>query len=133
MNNKIRTNSLPAIAYARLPRFAKHCGQGFRRGQAGYNQRAHFFWALVTISVCSLFIYIYAINATARNIAASQDLERRMVNISANFNSLEFAYIELRNNITLELAYQYGFREVKSTLYVSRAHSPSLSFNTVKR
>lgn len=98
-----------------------------------YDPRVYFFWTLVTISVLSLFIYIYAINTTARNIALSQDLERQMANISVNFNSLEFAYIELRNNVTLELAYQHGFQEAQSPLYVSRNSSQSLSFNTLNR
>ncbi|MDP3875337.1 MAG: hypothetical protein Q8Q22_02360 [bacterium] len=98
-----------------------------------YDQRVRFFWALVAISMLSLFIYIYAVNATARNIAIRQDLEKQMANMSANLNSLEFAYIELRNNITIELAYDHGFREAKSPLYVSRARPASLSFNTLSR
>lgn len=98
-----------------------------------YDQRTHFFWTLVIISMLSLFIYIYAVNATARNIAMRQDLERQLTNMSVNFSALEFAYIELKNNITIELAYNHGFREVKSPLYILRAYAPSLSFNTLNR
>ncbi|MDO8729170.1 MAG: hypothetical protein Q7K26_04800 [bacterium] len=107
MNNKIRTNL--------------------------YNQRVRLFWVLVSISILSLFVYIYAINAIARNVAVSQDLEKKMTNISTNFNSLEFKFIELRNKVTMELAYQHGFQEVKYPLYISKTRSSSLSFNTVKR
>ena len=110
-----KTISLPAKALA----------------SAGYDDRVHFFWVLVALSILSLCVYIYAINATTRNIAVRQDLERRVASISFNLDSLEFAYIELRNNVTIELAYQHGFREVKSPLYVSRAHRASLSFNTL--
>lgn len=107
---------------------------GERGGKAiSYDNRAYFFWILVTISILSLSIYIYAINSTARNIATRQSLERQVAKVSANLDSLEFAYIELKNNVTMELAYQYGFREVKSPLYVSRAHSSALSFNTLNR
>jgi len=98
-----------------------------------YDQRVRLFWGLVAISIISLSVYIYAVNAIARNIAIKQDYEREMARISSDFNSLEFAYIELRNNVTMELAYQQGFQEVKSPLYVSRAYSPSLSFNTASR
>ena len=98
-----------------------------------YNQRVYFFWGLVTISIFSLLVYIYGINTIIRNVATRQELEKQVANISVNFNSLEFTYIELRNKITMELAYQYGFREIESPLYISRAHSPSLSFNTIKR
>ncbi|PJA37087.1 MAG: hypothetical protein CO183_00130, partial [Candidatus Zambryskibacteria bacterium CG_4_9_14_3_um_filter_42_9] len=85
-----------------------------------YDKRILLFWSLVAVSIFSLFIYIYAINATARNIAVRQDLEKKIVAISANLNSLEFSYIELRNNVTIELARQHGFTEAKSPLYVSR-------------
>lgn len=87
----------------------------------------------MAVSMLSLFIYIYAVNVTARNIVVRQDLERQMANISVNLNSLEFDYIELKNNVTIELAYDHGFREAKSPLYVSRTRPASLSFNTLSR
>ncbi|MDO8590188.1 MAG: hypothetical protein Q7R69_02855 [bacterium] len=98
-----------------------------------YDHRARVFWILVAISILSLFAYIYAIHATARNIATRQNLERQMAKISANLGSLEFDYIELKNNVSLELAYQHGFREAKKPLYVSRTSVTSLSFNTLSR
>lgn len=98
-----------------------------------YDHRARLFWILMMVSVLSLLAYIYAIHATARNIATRQNLERQMAKISTNLGSLEFSYIELKNSVTLELAYQHGFREVKSPLYVSRARTAPLSFNTLKR
>lgn len=98
-----------------------------------YDRRVYLFWILVFISTISLFTYIYAVNAIARNIAIKQDLEKQITNISNDFNSLEFAYIELRNNVTMELAYQHGFQEVKSPLYISRINPQSLSFNTLSR
>lgn len=107
----------------------------FRQGRVGaisYDNRMRFFWALVTLSMFSFVIYVYAINTTARNVALRQDLERQIADISVNLNSLEFAYIELKNNVTIELAYHYGFKEVINPLYVSR-HPLSLSFNTLER
>ena len=95
--------------------------------------RARYFLVLAGLSLASLLCYMYAINITARNIALAQDLEAKIRETSANLNSLEFAYIELRNNVTLELAYQYGFQEVKNPLYVERTRPASLSFNTLTR
>src|SRR3989338_599266 len=80
-----------------------------------YDNRVRFFWTLVTISALSLFTYVYAINVTARNIAVRQDLEKQITNISASLDSLEFTYIDLKNNVTMELAYYYGFKEVNSS------------------
>lgn len=112
-----KTISLPAKALA----------------SAGYHSRVRFFWVLVAISILSLSVYVYAINTIARNIATRQDLEGQIVKMRAGLDSLEFAFIELKNNITIELAYDYGFKEVKTPLYVSRARPASLSFNTLSR
>lgn len=98
-----------------------------------YEDRARFFWVLVSISILSLFVYIYTINVTARNVALGQNLERQMARVGADLDSLEFTYIKLKNNVTLELAYQQGFKETKNPLYVSRRANTSLSFNTLNR
>ena len=98
-----------------------------------YENRVRFFWTLVAISILSFSAYIYAINVTTRNIATRQGLERQIAAVSTNLDSLEFTYIELKNDITIELAREYGFREVSNPLYVSRALSTSLSFNTLDR
>ncbi len=98
-----------------------------------YHSRVRFFWILVAISIVSLGVYVYAVNTIARNVAIRQDLERQIGKTTAGLDSLEFAYIELKNNITIELAHYYGFQEVRSPLYVSRAPSLSLSLNTLNR
>ena len=98
-----------------------------------YDQRVRFFTILIAISALSIFAYIYAINATARNIAIRQNLERQIADVSMKLDSLEFAYIELKNNVTMELAYQYGFHEATTPLYVSRTRPVALSFNTIRR
>ena len=99
----------------------------------GYDNRVRLFWTLVTFSILSLFVYIYAINNTARNIAVRQNFEKQITDTSTKLDSLEFAYIELKNNITIELAHNYGFQEVRNPLYVSRTSRASLSFNNSRR
>lgn len=98
-----------------------------------YTHRAYFFWAMAALSVLSLAIYVFAINATARNIARGQEFERQIAQIGDSLDSLEFTYIGIKNNVTLELAHQYGFREVKNPLFVSRSSDNSLSFNNIRR
>ena len=98
-----------------------------------YQDRVRFFWIMSAVSILSLFIYIYAINVTARNAALGQNLERQMARDGANLDSLEFAYIKLKNNVTLELAFERGFKENRNPLYVSRTPNNSLSFNTLNR
>ena len=104
-----------------------------RVGVISNENRLRVFWTLVTISMVSLLAYMYAINITARNIAHRASLEREVADISTGLDALEFEFIELRNNVTLELAYEKGFKEEKSPLFVSRSKAASLSFNSVSR
>mgnify|MGYP003393103141 CR=1 FL=1 len=94
-----------------------------------YNHRVRFFWTLIAVSSLALFTYIYTINVTARNIAERETLEREIERISTNLDSLEFSYVKLKNNVTLELALGRGFRETRNPLYISRSRVSSLSFN----
>lgn len=99
-----------------------------------YEDRERAFWFLVSASLLSLIIYIYAINAAAHHIAVRQNLEKQVAETSARIGSLEFNVIALKNNVTLEVARSYGFEEVKAPLYVSRSASlNTLTFNTVKQ
>lgn len=95
--------------------------------------RQRFFWFLAGICFFSLILYIYAIEATARNVALRANLETRVAEANGQLSSLEFAYIELKNNVSIELARSYGFEEVGSPLYVSRSTANSLTLNTESR
>lgn len=112
------------------------------RGTAGsaassalsYDNRQRFFWTLASACLLSLGLYIYAVNATAHNVAMRAALETEASSLNANLATLEFRYISLKNEVTLETARQYGFTEVKEPTYVSReASASSLSFNTQTR
>ena len=107
-------------------------GEGTTRA-ISFDNRQRLFWFLIGVSVFSLVMYVYAINAAAHHIAVRQDLERQSAEISASLSSLEFTSIELRNAITIDTAREYGFAEVKEPLYVSRGASNSLTLNTVTR
>ena len=98
-----------------------------------YDTRAKIFFALVTVLAVAFATYIYAINAAARNIASSQAIETEVNNMSRDLDSLEFAYIEMRNNVTIDTAYEKGYKEERSPLFVSRNKSASLTFNTINR
>ncbi|MEK7175890.1 MAG: hypothetical protein AAB695_00755 [Patescibacteria group bacterium] len=98
-----------------------------------FEDRRRFFWFLAGICFFALVLYIYAIEATARNIAMRANLETRVAEAEGKLSSLEFAYIELKNNVSIELARLYGFEEIKTPLYVSRDAANSLTLNTVRR
>lgn len=95
--------------------------------------RERFFWGLVSVSLCSLLIYVYAINAAAHHIAVRQNLEKQVERLNGDLSVLEFETIALKNGVTMEVATNYGFSEVREPLYVSRDAENSLTLNTVKR
>ncbi len=98
-----------------------------------YENRAKAFWALSFVCLACLVIYIYAVNATARNVSLRASLEREANDLNTEIASLEFQYIARTNNITPEIARQYGFVETAEPLYVSKGEDSSLSFNTQNR
>lgn len=99
-----------------------------------FDDRTKAFWFMTSVCLLSLGVYVYAINSTARNVAMRAELERSAAEISAELATLEFQYIALKDDVTIELAHVYGFQEVKEPLYVSRGgEKNSLSFNTQTR
>ena len=95
-----------------------------------FEDRIKLFWLLVAVVISSLALYVYAINATARNIAMREHLEREVAQVSSNLSLLEFEYIALKNGITAETASELGFEEAREPLYVSRDAEDSLTFNS---
>lgn len=93
------------------------------------DSKANIFWFMVGVSLLSLFVYFYAINSIARSTAMRQNLEAQVVDAAGRIGTLEFAYIELKNNITSEVAANYGFKEVKKPLFVTRTTGSALTLN----
>ena len=107
---------------------------GERRSIAlSYESRQRFFWFMAGACLFSLILYIYAIEATARNVALRANLETRVAEAEGSLSTLEFAYIQLKNGVSIETARQYDFEEVRTPLYVSRDNPDSLTLNTVSR
>ncbi len=105
-----------------------------RSRSISYEDRERAFWFLVSASLLSLIVYVYAINAAAHHIAVRQNLEKQVAETNASLGSLEFNVIALKNNVTLEVAQSHGFTEVKAPLYVSRTASENtLTFNNIPR
>ncbi|MDB5266268.1 MAG: hypothetical protein JWN89_83 [Parcubacteria group bacterium] len=94
-----------------------------------YDNRVRIFWTLVSLCVASLALYVYGVNATVRNTVVRAQLEAEASNISAHLGEMEFAYISLKNKVSLEVAYARGYQDVVSPTFISRS-SRSLSLNT---
>ncbi|KND48927.1 MAG: hypothetical protein AB200_00670 [Parcubacteria bacterium C7867-005] len=94
-----------------------------------YDSRALAFWTLTSLCALSLVIYIYGINATVHNTVTRQNMEKQVSSITTALGEMEFKYISLKNSISLEVAYEKGFKDVDTPVFISRASTPTLSIN----
>lgn len=95
-----------------------------------HEDRVRAFWFLASLCFVAFGFYVYAVSATAHNVAMRAELEREASNISAELATLEFQYIKLQNEVTLSRALELGFTEVETPLYATRGDYHSFSFNT---
>ncbi len=77
------------------------------------------FWTLLGVLFISAGFYMYLINSTIHNTVARQNLEAESSSLTLSIGNKEFEYISRRNNITLALAQELGFKSVKDIAYVS--------------
>lgn len=103
---------------------------GGRRALAlSYEDRVKAFWFLSSALLVAFVAYVYAVNATAHHVAERAALEREASNLNAELATLEFQSIAMKNDVTIEVARQYGFEEVAQPLYVAKKSDAALSFN----
>lgn len=95
-----------------------------------YEARTRIFWMLISIMVASAGLYLFALTATVRNTALRQNLELAVSDLGSKESSLEYSYINLKNKISLEVAYAQGYQDISHPIYISRAESSALTMNT---
>ena len=84
------------------------------------NTEKNIFWTLVGILFFCLCFYMYSINTTVRNVVLRQSLQNEISTLSLSNSNSEFQYIAEQNNITLDLAYSLGFKDVAQKIYISK-------------
>jgi len=75
------------------------------------------FWNLFFVFVLLLLSYGFLINKTILNAVAKQDLQRQISSLNSNVDSLEFTYLSMENNITVDLALSKGFVSVPENTF----------------
>lgn len=92
------------------------------------NREKTIFWTLLgVLFLCSGF-YMYFINSTIRNIVERQNLEAEASKLTLIIGSDEFKYISMRNEVTLDLAYSLGFKDVTAKRFISRNANSQVSY-----
>jgi len=96
-----------------------------------FDNRVRIFWMLVSVCFAASILYIYAVSTTVSNTVSRQALETEVGTMAARIGEMEFTYIGMKNSVTLATAYEHGFEDVSSPVYVSRLDTGvALSINS---
>ena|SRR3989338_4504152 len=90
------------------------------------------FRVLFSIFIILIISYGFLLNSTMMNAVSKQSMEKEMVSLGSEVNSLEFQYLNIKNNITLQMALSKGFVSVLSDKFAiidSSQKKISLSIN----
>lgn len=98
-----------------------------------YEHRNILFWLFTSVSVVSIFIYIYALSTTVHLTTERQSLTKELSSLGSKVADLEFKNIAIRNNIDLASALSEGYVEVKNPTFVTRGTQEALTLNVSRR
>lgn len=90
------------------------------------------FRVLFSSFIILIISYGFLLNSTMMNAVSKQSMEKEMVSLGSEVNSLEFQYLNIKNNITLQMALSKGFVSVLSDKFAvidSTQKKISLSIN----
>jgi hypothetical protein len=94
-----------------------------------HNREKTIFWSLIGAFFLFAGLYVYFINTTIHNVVAKQNLETEASQLNLAIGRQEFQYIQMRNNVTLGLAYSLGFEDVQNKTFISKKLSaPQVSY-----
>jgi hypothetical protein len=94
------------------------------------NNEKTIFWSLIAGLFLSICFYMYFINATVHNVVARQNLEAEASTLTLAIGNKEFKYITERNNVTLQVAYAMGFKDVTAKTFITKDSSKQVSYLT---
>lgn len=92
------------------------------------DERAYY-WILLFILLFSFVLYIVYVNQTVRNVVKRQQLDKDISSLNAHIGELEFKYISMKNDVTIDKAYALGFTDVTETKFESRKAVGEVALN----
>ncbi len=72
-------------------------------------------WAGFAAVIVLVMSYLYLVNSSVFNIMARREAEEKIGSLGTQVALLESQYIELSSHIDMDLARQFGFREIEDT------------------
>ncbi len=97
------------------------------------HRESKIFWSLFSVFVFSLLSYGFLVNQTIINAVHQNKLEKEMTALNSEVNTMDFQYLEIKNNITHNLALAKGFVNLPNTNFAYiRDEKTSTSLSLVK-
>ena len=88
------------------------------------------FWILFSVFVFFVLSYGLLLNSIMTKAVAKQNIEREMISIGSEVNSLESKYLNIKSKITLDFAKTRGFVVVSADKFaVIASDQPNLSLS----
>ncbi len=79
------------------------------------------FWSMASVLVVMIGLYAYTVNQTVWNAFGRDNAEEQIVALNSKLADLEFEYIKLSNDISMEKALSLGFKNAdKNTIFATR-------------
>ena len=79
------------------------------------------FWSLLSVLIVLVGVYGYMVNKTVWNAFNKDQAEEQIVALNSKLGDLEFQYMSLSNDISMEKAYELGFQNASGkTLFAAR-------------
>jgi hypothetical protein len=96
------------------------------------NKEKQIFWVAFSMFVMLIISYGYFVNQTFQNASMRENMNKEISVLSTDVNTLEYKYLNIKNNINMNLAVAKGFVSVKNENFAS-VSSKSLSLSVNKR
>ncbi len=77
-------------------------------------------WALFAVFIVLLALYGVLVRQTVFNVVSRQQSENKITDLNSKIGDLEFKYMTATNNITIEMAYAKGFKDVTDPSFITR-------------
>lgn len=77
-------------------------------------------WALIFTVCLMLSLYSYFLNGAVQAAVHRSSFEEEAALLTSEVSELEFAYVTLRNEVTLETARSFGFMSSEDITYISK-------------
>lgn len=87
------------------------------------------FMVLAVAVLASVCFYAFLIQKAVMNVVSRQNLTKEIASVGMEVNGLEENYFSIKNNITLEMAKDKGFKDTVVSNYISKKSLTAMASN----